>query len=117
MRLDPNHPFDLIVRFFDINHGINYLKSLKKKSHRIQSLIQLIMNGNLKCPNCDRITDNISLGICPNDGSKHWDIYSNEHLMTIDHIIPKSKGGKNHIDNYQIMCASCNSKKGNKMPN
>jgi len=34
-------------------------------------------------------------------------------LMTKDHIIPKSKGGINHLDNYQTMCCNCNAKKGN----
>ena len=36
-----------------------------------------------------------------------------EVLFTKDHIIPKSKGGKNHISNYQTMCEPCNSEKGN----
>jgi len=39
----------------------------------------------------------------------------NEVLMTKDHIIPKSKGGRNHIDNYVTMCTKCNTKKGNKL--
>lgn len=34
-------------------------------------------------------------------------------LMTKDHILPKSKGGKDHIDNYQTMCSPCNGAKGN----
>ena len=37
----------------------------------------------------------------------------NEVLITKDHIIPKSKGGKNSLENYQPMCEYCNSKKGN----
>jgi len=48
----------------------------------------------------------------------HINMYGiNEHgsevLMTKDHIIPKSKGGKNHHDNYQTMCSKCNISKGN----
>jgi hypothetical protein len=35
-----------------------------------------------------------------------------EVLMTKDHIIPKSKGGKDYIDNYQTMCCCCNTEKG-----
>lgn len=38
-----------------------------------------------------------------------------EVLMTRDHIIPKSKGGKNYITNYQTMCRPCNLEKGDKM--
>lgn len=38
-----------------------------------------------------------------------------EVLMTKDHIIPRSLGGKNSVDNYQTMCTRCNMKKGNRL--
>lgn len=50
----------------------------------------------------------------------HFNLYAiNQHgrevLMTKDHIIPKSKGGPDTMDNYQTMCTKCNSKKGDRL--
>jgi len=35
-----------------------------------------------------------------------------EVLMTKDHIVPRAKGGKDNISNYQTMCTTCNQEKG-----
>ena len=36
--------------------------------------------------------------------------------LTIDHIIPKSRGGKTDFENCVASCKSCNNKKGSKIP-
>ena len=36
-----------------------------------------------------------------------------QHL-TVDHIIARSKGGTDHLDNLQLLCGHCNSLKGDR---
>ena len=37
--------------------------------------------------------------------------------LTVDHVIPRSRGGTSHWDNIVAACAPCNRKKGNRLPN
>lgn len=61
--------------------------------------------------------------ICPDCGIKmRFDVYErnqtrnggklSDDTLTIDHIIPVSRGGKNTIDNFRLTCLKCNSKRG-----
>jgi len=46
----------------------------------------------------------------------HFNLYGEKNgksrLMTKDHIMPKSKGGPNDLNNLQTMCDQCNNTKG-----
>lgn len=55
------------------------------------------------------------LKIYQRDGYKC--IYCGTHKkLTIDHVMPKSRGGLNTWENMVTCCFDCNSKKGNKTP-
>ncbi len=55
------------------------------------------------CPMCKRLWNDIPT------------LTSGASVITVDHIMPLSKGGSNHIENLQPLCYSCNSKKGAKV--
>ena len=42
-------------------------------------------------------------------------IFNNRQYLHVDHIIPMNKGGLSVTDNLQILCRSCNAKKGDKL--
>ncbi|OQX01521.1 MAG: hypothetical protein BWK80_59790 [Desulfobacteraceae bacterium IS3] len=39
---------------------------------------------------------------------------ANDVILHVDHIVPRSKGGKDELDNYQTLCHICNIGKSNK---
>lgn len=60
----------------------------------------LLTLGNMK-------NDNVGFGI-------HVDVFTESlELMTVDHILPKSKGGTYDLENLRPMCYKCNSRLGN----
>jgi len=75
--------------------------------------LMVFVEKGRKCVNCGKegvhLINAIDFG-----GNQHVDLYTSDFtLMTIDHIQPKSKGGKNTLNNLQPMCQPCNSEKGN----
>lgn len=47
------------------------------------------------------------------EARRHFNLYADDGtLITKDHIIPKSKGGIDHVSNMQTMCYPCNREKG-----
>ena len=79
--------------------------------------LQLFKKNGCKCIECGIEGVYFVKERYSQDNVYHLNLYAlNEDdekvLMTKDHIIPKSKGGKNILSNYQVMCTICNVKKG-----
>jgi 5-methylcytosine-specific restriction endonuclease McrA len=41
--------------------------------------------------------------------------FTDKNFRTIDHVIPRSEGGLDHMDNYVLMHFKCNNKKGSRL--
>lgn len=89
------------VKSGDYLQGFKWSLTSKKRSlnmklaklrgnHSVKELQKLLQHSNYCCRLC------------------------NSTQISIDHIVPISKGGSNSIKNIQILCISCNSKKGNR---
>ena len=66
--------------------------------------------------------DNFTCVLCgwkPSNIPKKYDgmrtIIDGDNRLTIDHVIPLSKGGNNYYHNLQTTCEKCNNAKDNKI--
>lgn len=56
---------------------------------------------------------NLQRGVCALCGEKMTLDHDMTNTATLDHIIPRSRGGHNGRKNLQAACFRCNNKKGN----
>ena len=92
--------------------SIDKLKEEPFTSHR---RLKVFYKKGCKCVSCKKEGKRLIQGVDAK-GNLHWDVYDeNLYPITVDHIIPKSRGGGSNIENLQPMCAACNTKKRNKL--
>lgn len=93
---------------FVINGQVYLVKMNSQRYH--------VFKQSRVCCSCGLEGKQMILDINPGDQSPHFNLYGEEEgrlvLMTKDHIIPKSKGGSDTLDNYSTMCSVCNNLKG-----
>lgn len=83
---------------------------------------KVFLNKGIKCVNCGIEGKFLALekDVKNTDSIFHLNLYAldkhgKEVMMTQDHIIPKSKGGSDDLDNLQPMCIICNRNKADSM--
>lgn len=77
--------------------GRIFFSAMTKNSPK-RKRFNLLKKFGFRCQYC---------GATPQDGAK----------LEIDHIIPKSKGGKNNDENLTVACRDCNMGKGGELIN
>lgn len=94
-------------------------KYFGKYEVKVNSLrLNLFKTKGLACVTCGLIGSYFTLEKTIRDFRPHFNLYGlnedgEEILMTKDHILPKSLGGKDTLENLQPMCTICNGLKGN----
>lgn len=90
-----------------ICNGVSY--KVKRSSQRYS-----VFANSLSCFACDAKGEYFLLQRSPSDppGKAHFNLYGEflgePILFTKDHIQPRSKGGKDRLENYHTMCLRCN---------
>lgn len=103
---------------FEKKHGENVViegYEVYKRSLRYKTFIE----KGYECVCCGRVGTYYALECDTRSNKKraHFNLYSSDDvLMTKDYIFPKSKGGKDAIENMQTMCIICNNEKGSDIP-
>lgn len=83
---------------------------VKFKDHR---RLKVFYSKGCTCVTCGLVGTKLGYGK-DKSGGFHWDLYTDDfYPLTIDHIIPRSKGGSDELENLQPMCYKCNVTKGN----
>jgi 5-methylcytosine-specific restriction endonuclease McrA len=81
-------PMPSVIRLTDYVHIPYERKSLSRKN--------ILLRDHYTCQYCGKVFN-------PSD-------------LTLDHVIPKSRGGSSNWDNLVACCKRCNNRKGNAMP-
>lgn len=113
--------FSILVPYLDPNGGNKekvdfYGDRIKPNSQRYQTFYY----KGCTCVKCGLKASYFEKDRMSNETSYHLNLYGvdsqgNEVMFTKDHILPKSKGGKDYITNYQPMCERCNVNKSSTM--
>lgn len=75
--------------------------------------LKVFATKGVRCVTCQRVGTFYVVEKPKGNSGFHLHLYTDcGRMMTQDHILPASKGGKDGLDNLQPMCARCNRDKG-----
>lgn len=116
-----NNPLEILHQLNTARENNVPVLKFKGVMVKSSSLRYRLFEQNLRCVKCGVKGAFLALEKSASQDCRYWhfnlygiDENGNEVMLTKDHIMPKSKGGKDRLENMQTMCSYCNSVKGNK---
>jgi 5-methylcytosine-specific restriction endonuclease McrA len=126
----PKQYFDTKVGQFGVRMSSNRLECLRRNQmcvrcgvvgtlFRLESVVRLPNTGHgcyiQECPWCS-----LHHKPMPEVETPHFNLYhvaadGKLIMLTQDHILPKSRGGSDDLENLQTMCETCNHNKGSQL--
>lgn len=105
-------PYDMTVMSVFDYEDMNVMKRVIERTIVSQrNRYRVYLRDDFTCQKC-KYRAEYSLKASYHIERATWKFYLRDwNPLTIDHIFPVSKGGKNHVDNYQTMCQKCNQEK------
>lgn len=88
--------------------GLEYVKKQRAEHERARNINKRAAGGSVRKKDIDNLLKN-QKSMCAHCHCKVKDFH-------VDHVMPIMLGGSSDIGNLQILCASCNMKKGSKDP-
>lgn len=101
-----------MVKTFPLPEKIGDIKLDFKIRNKVKRKINLIIREPV-CAHCGIKAD--GLVSVHNKSSKEVYVVAGNVRLTWDHIVPKTLGGSNSVNNRQTLCTKCNLKKGSSL--
>ena len=117
-----------VLPFIILNPRKGDVKDRVYAGYRVsmESLRYHVFAKSLACENCGIVGNVMRLEYNDTDKNRtpdraHFNLYcvregQEDVMMTKDHILPKSKGGKDNLDNLRNYCSPCNWERGDGRP-
>lgn len=110
-----------ITRYIKLGKDNHRFLRIDGRVIRLSETAKVVIRDEFSCVDCGREAEFFGVYRAKNNHKDSYGVIffhlenSRVVIHTKDHIIPKSRGGPNHMDNYQNLCTLCNSKKGKEM--